>query len=141
MRTAKGNTYAVLLTAPVDVIAEPDGSKIAEWASDVISRDVIPSTSLSVQLKRIEQHREHLKNAFAKVRELYIDATVPQTRNSAADKGRREPLEVMPDSMLKSFAALYLSKDTMDDVIFPDDRDSLIGKIVEAMKNKESKSV
>ena len=156
MKTAKGNTFSNLLTIdiPTDnsitlrmptvhkltVPSTADGQlELVAWVTDLVQTERKGSGVVVKALEQIEHYRELLVKAYAKLFESYTYATTPQTRSSAgtADKARRTMLEALPDKILRLNAGVYLSEESMADIILPDDRERVIQLILDAMKAED----
>ena len=151
MKTAEGNTYNVLLNIqatdkqltltynnflPAALIeATPESiAAMIPLISEKIAQGTKPAGTLIKQLERIEQHREHLLDAYTELWRCYKAMTEPQTRTSPIDKARSEMLSGIPDMKILRMMCTISLGEKADDFILPDDKAALIAATVAAMR-------
>ncbi len=153
MKTAQGTSYASLLDFEVRNTTMLVGIELSEnsignitpamiaaaisFITERIRSQRTPAATFEKELGKIELHRKHLADAYLKLFESYLHATMPQKGVSnvetAAMTAQHEMLEAMPDKMLRSFSEMYLG-DLAQEYLLPDDRGAMITAVVAAMK-------
>jgi hypothetical protein len=149
MKTAKGNTYSVLLPANVEdnllLLKYSQAIKFNGWSQDILDKmpavlnEIINSSkrgsgTLEKQLQRIEHHKDQLLDAYSNLFETYTRLTTPQTKQSPIDKAQYTMLSLMNDKMLRSFAGSVLAEGKANDYILPAEREQLIDAVIAVMK-------